>query len=289
MPRELSDRAQDLLEDFPPFMQSSYEVQAVVDVTARELDRFFDAMETLRNNYWPTRGTEYLQIYEELLDLSVDPLDKTTEQRQQSVLAFYRTLKSSGSRAAWEGAVTALIGSGWSYVEHDPGDPGSPDAYTIAVTIPFASQITIPTGLGATPGGSGSLAAGTYYYAVSAADLYGETQIGSIVSATVGASGRISLNWNDVAGASYYHVYRGASAGTLRRLDTGSPLTTSDYIDTGAATPTTQPPSNTNTTGSYQSHEAHRLLRKITPAHVDLIFSYDAGFIVGFSELGDFL
>jgi hypothetical protein len=66
-------------------------------------------------------------------------------------------------------------------------------------------------------------------------------------------------------------------------------ITASTYTDDGTATLTDLVSTNTNTTGSFQSREARTLARKITPAHLELEFGFDAGFILGSSELGDFL
>jgi hypothetical protein len=41
--------------------------------------------------------------------------------------------------------------------------------------------------------------------------------------------------------------------------------------------------------GSIKTSEAAALARAMTPAHIDLEFTYDVGFIVGISEMGDIL
>lgn len=289
MPAELSDRTQLLLEDLPPFLQQSYDIQACLDVVARELDRIETAKDLLRNNFWPSIGTDFIELYELLLSLSVDPPDKTLTQRQNTVLAFYESIKSQGTGLEWQAQITKLIGTGWSYAEHDPDDPGSPDAYIIEMTIPFTSPIPSPSDLNAVNSGSGTIAAGTYYYAVSAANFYGETPPSAVASVTVSGSEAVDLDWTASADGSTYRIYRGSSPSTLRRLDLGMTLSANSYTDDGTATPTTIPPTNTNTTGSYQSHEARALARLITPAHIQLDFGYEPGFILGSSELGDIL
>jgi hypothetical protein len=44
-----------------------------------------------------------------------------------------------------------------------------------------------------------------------------------------------------------------------------------------------------NTTESYQAYEAKALARKITPAHIELNFSYGSGWIMNVSRMGDAL
>lgn len=78
----------------------------------------------------------------------------------------------------------------------------------------MAIGIDAPTGLTATPSASGgTLAAGTYYYKVTALNAQGET-IGSTEAnaTTTGSTGSVALSWTAVSGATSYKVYRGTSA-----------------------------------------------------------------------------
>jgi hypothetical protein len=290
MPATLHERAEVLLEELPPFMQGSYDIQGALHAVAEEIDLLETTIATLRDSFWPDRDLSNLDIFERLLGLSVNPPDKSDAQRQASVIAFYRKLKSSGAGSEWEQTMTDLIGTGWTYEEHDPDDGGSPDAGVLRLTIPFADPIEVPAGFSATPStASGTLPAATYYYYVSAANFYGETQPTAVQSAVLGSAGHVVLDWNDVTDATAYRVYRGTTSTSLKRLDTGGVITASTYTDDGTATLTDLVSTNTNTTGSFQSREARTLARKITPAHLELEFGFDAGFILGSSELGDFL
>lgn len=289
--RVLTDRAKRMLEDLPPFLHNSTDIQAAILVCANEHDRLEAAIALVRRNLFPhLADADFIGFYERVLGLSVNPPDKTLSQRQASVLAFYRRLKAATSGLEWKAALTELIGTGWTYREHDPDDGGSPPAYTLELTIPFADPLAAPASLAATPSaGGGTLGAGTYYYAVTAANFYGETTASNVPTAVLGATGHVALDWNDVAGADSYHVYRGTSPTLLKRLNLGSALTSSAYTDDGSASLTTLPPPNTNTSGSFQSREARLLASKITPAHIELTFGYEAGFLIGSSELGDTL
>ena len=60
----------------------------------------------------------------------------------------------------------------------------------------------------------GELAAGTYFYVVTAVNAFGETTGSAEVSATVtGSVGSVSLVWPAVTGAVGYKIYRGTSTG----------------------------------------------------------------------------
>lgn len=95
----------------------------------------------------------------------------------------------------------------------------------------------------------GTLAAGTYYYCVTAINNVGET-LGSTETSivTTGATSTVTVNWGAVAGATAYRVY-GRTTGAeqlLMEVDNlvGGPVTT--WVDTGAITPYgTMPASNT--------------------------------------------
>jgi hypothetical protein len=102
--------------------------------------------------------------------------------------------------------------------------------------IPGGSTVALPapTGVSATPSGSGgTLAAGTYYYRVTALNAAGET-VGSaeVTAVTTGATSSVSIAWTNNALATGYRIYRGTASGqqTTYYADAGTP-----FVDTGAA------------------------------------------------------
>lgn len=114
------------------------------------------------------------------------------------------------------------------------------------MTIPYADAIASGPTVTATPSiSTGSLAAGTYYYQVSASNNQGESLPGAEVSATLSATGEVILSWSAVTGASTYYVYRASASGAETLLGSTNALT---YTDTGAATPSAVPP-NANQSG----------------------------------------
>ncbi len=115
-----------------------------------------------------------------------------------------------------------------------------------------------PTGLRLAVQSGGTLAAGTYYYAVSAvaedeASAQGETLACSPVAITTTATGSVLMTWNEVVPAAGYtivgyRIYRGTSPTSLGLLETVIPGSdsTSYNVDDGSDTPTTAPPTSSS-------------------------------------------
>lgn len=140
-----------------------------------------------------------------------------------------------------------------------PGTPQSILANTELSTTRYALQcrqidisvssivpnLPAPGTVTATPSTTGgSLAAGTYYYKVTALNAQGQTTGSPEVSATTTtATSSVALSWTAVPGATSYNVYRGTAAGGENVYYN---TTTASYTDTGAAgTSGTVPASNT--------------------------------------------
>ena len=105
-----------------------------------------------------------------------------------------------------------------------------------------------PLGLALDPNAVGSLAAGTYYYEVTAITGAGETLPSAEASTTVGTSGAIRIDWGDVPGALSYRIYKGTSAGSESGYFTSM---TASFFDDGVALDTGTfaagtPPTTTN-------------------------------------------
>lgn len=96
--------------------------------------------------------------------------------------------------------------------------------------------------LGTTSTSGGTLAAGTYYWKVSATSS-GGTGIGSneVTATTTGATSSQVLNWTAVTGATGYNVYRGTAAGAENILVASVGAVTT-YTDTGLAGTAGAPP-----------------------------------------------
>lgn len=119
-------------------------------------------------------------------------------------------------------------------------DANPTTAGTATLPAPVQSAPTVGTGQ--------SLAAGTYYYVVTALNATGETTASNEVSAVVSADGSVLLTWAWLDGATKYNVYRGTAAGSENvRIATGCPQPLSIgnvfFLDTGASPTAGTPPS----------------------------------------------
>lgn len=100
--------------------------------------------------------------------------------------------------------------------------------------ITLGVLLSAPTNVAATPSGSGgTIAAGTYYYKVTALDAYGQTLPSSEVSAvTTGATSSVALTWDAVTDAVSYRIYKGI---TPNGQDTYFASAVANFTDVGAA------------------------------------------------------
>lgn len=282
-PATLTSSLQRYLDVLPPFEASSNVVQATLNAVAKEADRIDAAREAIRLSAFPNTATDLLAVYEEQFGLSVNPPDKTLDQRRTTVLAYLQSLESSGFGMLFRRNLGALIGTNWSYQEHNTEDPLSPPGNLLAIKLPFSSAIGAPTGLAAVAGTGGTMLLGTYHYAVTANNFFGETLPTADVQTDVADNGRVTLTWNPVSDATSYSVYRGVDVASRVRI--AGAVTDPTYTDTGTDPIGSGPPS-TNTTASFQVTEAFVFARRIVPAHVDIQFNYGGGFIMGVGQVG---
>lgn len=114
--------------------------------------------------------------------------------------------------------------------------------------IPYTTTFEpAPSGLTATPVGTGgTFAAGTYYWVVTGTDAYGETTGSNEATAVIVLNGSANLAWNALPpGTTGVKVYRGTSPGGENALIATLGAVTA-YTDTGTAGSGATPPS-TNT------------------------------------------
>jgi hypothetical protein len=94
--------------------------------------------------------------------------------------------------------------------------------------------------------GAGTLAAGTYYYVVTALTPTGETTASVEASFTLSAAGGVNINWNPVRGASGYRIYGRTQQSELL---IGTTTTETLFTDNGSVTYPSQVPSYRDTSG----------------------------------------
>lgn len=118
-------------------------------------------------------------------------------------------------------------------------------------TIPAAA--VAPTGLGSNLDAGGTLTDSTVYrYVVTALDGAGETDPSSEVNETAsGGSRTVLLDWDDVATATSYRIYR-KTGGAGPPWDLLAEVTESEYVDLGGIAPNTaiHPPTVNSTGGA---------------------------------------
>lgn len=105
----------------------------------------------------------------------------------------------------------------------------------VVATAALAAIGTPVLTLGTTSTTGGTLAAGTYYWKLTAINASGET-VGSneVTATTTGSTSSQPLTWVAITGATGYKLYRGTVAGAENTLVTTLGLVTT-YTDTGSA------------------------------------------------------
>lgn len=168
----------------------------------------------------------------------------------------YRVLRFRYARLKWTIPAKALTwsdketllsfynsigGSLKSFLYTDP-EHNTLTAYSLGA----GTQISAPSAptLAAT---TGTLAAGTYTYAVTAYNAQGETIASATAAITLASTGGVTVSWTAVAGAAGYKVY-GRISGSLGLLGSVT-VPTVTFTDSGSVTPGAASPT-TNTTGT---------------------------------------
>jgi hypothetical protein len=133
--------------------------------------------------------------------------------------------------------------------------PTGVQPYYLVLAQGLDQPLGFPRNLAAADGGaiSSGLPAGTYFYVVTATDIFGnETIISNEVSQAVLINHKINLTWNTVPNTYGYNIYRSTTTGTetfLVQIQQPSPLTASvSYSDTGQISPGVKVPPLTDTT-----------------------------------------
>ena len=157
-------------------------------------------------------------------------------------------------------------------------------AYPAQLSTPVISSVT---------GTTGTLAAGTWSYRVSATDAYGETLASTAVTVTLGAPGGAISTWGAVTGAATYKVYRGVSGSELLLATVTAPTVT--YTDNGSITPSGALPT-LNTTYSLRTGQntfpiPTDYINEIYLGFVDLTTGYSSSAIEKYSpeKFGDYI
>jgi hypothetical protein len=154
---------------------------------------------------------------------------------------------------------------------------------------PNYAVMPAPTGLAAVAAATGgSMAAGTYYYVVTATNFVGETIASNEVNsgALSGTTSSVTLTWNGVPNAGGYKIYRGTAAGLEMFLASVQGQTSVTYTDTGTTTvkAATLAPT-TNTTGISANDTVAAAINLTAPADLtpSIVATYPQNGVIQFS------
>lgn len=116
-----------------------------------------------------------------------------------------------------------------------------PAGYVIPAAVFNGSYLAVLGVPVATPSSSGgTIAAGTYYYKITALNAAGESIPSAEASATTtGSTSSVVITWTAVTGATSYRIYKGSTPGGESAYFTSA---TATYTDTGTAGTSATPP-----------------------------------------------
>lgn len=188
------------------------------------------------------------QAYDEYLGGRVAPSEASGELVLDLTNPGHQIVK-----ALFEAGAQGTIGNIQCYV----GQAGNTLAPTVGGGNLLFPPVTAGSGLAApvqsslaTATSGGTLAAGTYYYVVTALNANGETVASNEKNiVTTGATSTVTVSWSAVTGATGYNIYRSNATGTETFLISVGAVVT--YTDTGSGTPTSVLPPANNTTGTW--------------------------------------
>lgn len=131
-----------MLDNLPPYYADDPAVLSYLQTVGQELDRAEEAMESVRDGFYPQKATDtyrLLGMWESLLGLPYETPDQSLALRRATVLSKLQS-RQSASAEQWANAVTTAVGStAWEQRELYPG------SYQLTVTIPYN-----PSGVAAT-------------------------------------------------------------------------------------------------------------------------------------------
>lgn len=137
--RILTPLGEEMRDSLPPVLRESPDYLAVIHAIAKECELAAAAIETVRRQFNPSHADLLLGVWERITRQTVNP-PLTIAERQAAVTARLRKMLTIGEGSAWEEQVSAIVGIGWSYTENIPGDPTSPPAGMLRITIPFPPE-----------------------------------------------------------------------------------------------------------------------------------------------------
>lgn len=136
--RPLTPLGRQLLAALPPFLRTSPDYESVAHASSREFARLEATIEQVRAQFNPQHADLLLSAWETIVRLPVGGRGAAIDQRQHKIVVRLRKLLGASEGREWEESITEVVGSGWTYEEHIPGDITSPPVNTIRIALPFA-------------------------------------------------------------------------------------------------------------------------------------------------------
>lgn len=121
----------------PVVLRDSPDHLAVIHALAVEMELLESRIEEVRRQFFPQHADVLLKVWEFMLRITIEPEGLTIAERREIVLATLRKMRSTPEGRDWVDNVTALVGAGWTYEEHNPADAGSPPVNTVQITLPY--------------------------------------------------------------------------------------------------------------------------------------------------------
>jgi hypothetical protein len=135
--RPITDTGWRMLDMLPWALQDSVDYQAVLHAASREVDRMEAALGTVTAQFSPASADILLGAWEAQVRLPVGGFGTSLAQREARVLYRVRKILGANEGREWERNVTDLVGEGWTYQEHIPGDATTPPVDTLRISLPF--------------------------------------------------------------------------------------------------------------------------------------------------------
>jgi hypothetical protein len=130
----------EMRDSLPPVLRDSPHYLGVINALSRECERLAAKMEVVRAQLNPGAADLLLGVWERIVRETVEPGGESLAERRAAVTARLRKMLTIGEGSAWEEQVTALIGPGWTYTEHIPGDATTPEPGILRIKLPFPPE-----------------------------------------------------------------------------------------------------------------------------------------------------
>ena len=147
----MTERAEALLADLPPYLSDEPLVRQYVQALANEMDRMSAYIDKFRVGMLPHALDDqyrFLSMWEKLLGLPVAPAGASLEERRNQVRGAVLARKAASGQE-WVSLVTTALGTTlWSY-EEGPGPyqvvltfPWSEGGYSVGTVLALARKVT---------------------------------------------------------------------------------------------------------------------------------------------------